>query len=174
MIAVNEFIAEAKTLCDVGGFNKFRELFCPQLGKSQSYVLRAIAAGKTTLAEHRAAERERKQRARASQKATATNSGTVPEKSKPLDDPAGAGLVEPRCIGAGQTREPAKPRSAVAPADDAQRAFTVRVMELDRSTAGQPPQRFAATAVPVEVLARLGTLLTDIAHLKKSDADGAR
>ena len=49
----------------------------------------------------------------------------------------------------------------------------VRVMELDRSTAKQPPQHFAATAVPVEVLARLGTLLTHIANLKKSNADGA-
>jgi hypothetical protein len=46
LIAIDELLAEAKELCDGGGFNKFRELFCPQLGKSQAYALLAIAAGK--------------------------------------------------------------------------------------------------------------------------------
>jgi hypothetical protein len=41
-------------------------------------------------------------------------------------------------------------------------------MDLDRRTAKRPSQRFSATAVPVEVLARLGNLLTDIANIKKS------
>ena len=46
LIAIDQLLAEAKELCDGGGFNKFRELFCPQLGKSQAYALLAIAAGK--------------------------------------------------------------------------------------------------------------------------------
>src|SRR5271170_150886 len=74
LIAIDRLLAEAKELCDGGGFKKFRELFCPQLGKSQAYALLAIAAGKKTLAEHRTKERERKQRTRANQKAAAANS----------------------------------------------------------------------------------------------------
>jgi hypothetical protein len=54
--------------------------------------------------------------------------------------------------------------------DEAMRAFTVLVMELSRRTAKRPPQHFSATAVPVDVLARLGSLLTDIANLKESEA----
>jgi hypothetical protein len=42
-------------------------------------------------------------------------------------------------------------------------------MELHRTTDRRPPERFAATAVPVDVLARLGSLLTDIANIKKSE-----
>src|ERR1700730_15263813 len=53
VIAINKLIAEARELCDVGGYDKFREMFCPQLGKSQAYVRLAIAAGKTTVVEHR-------------------------------------------------------------------------------------------------------------------------
>jgi hypothetical protein len=70
--------------------------------------------------------------------------------------------------------EPAKPRDAVAPSDEAKRAFTVQVMELYRGTAKRSPERFSATALPVEVLARLGHFLTDIANLKKSEAEDAR
>ena len=66
-IAVEELLAEAKGLCDRGGFNKFRELYCPKLAKSQAYALRAIAAGKKTGTEHRTEERERKRRTRANQ-----------------------------------------------------------------------------------------------------------
>jgi hypothetical protein len=59
----------------------------------------------------------------------------------------------------------------VAPGDKALRAFTLLVLELDRRTAERPPsQRFSATTVPVEVLARLGNLLTDIANIRKSEA----
>jgi hypothetical protein len=109
LIAVNKLVAEAKELCDGGGFNKFRELFCPQLGKSQAYALLAIAAGKKTLVEHRAAERERKQRTRATQRAATANSGTVPEKSEPLDAPTGAGTVEATNTATQHTPEQAKP-----------------------------------------------------------------
>ena len=79
-IAVDRLLVEAKSFCDTGGFEKFRELFCPQLGKSQAYKLLSIAAGKKTFAENRAEERDRKRRTRANQKAAAANSGTVPEK----------------------------------------------------------------------------------------------
>ena len=41
-------------------------------------------------------------------------------------------------------------------------------MELDRRAAKRPPERFSPTAVPVEVLRRLGALLTDIANLQST------
>jgi hypothetical protein len=81
LIAIEQLLDEAKKLCDGGGFKKFHELFCPKLGKSQAYAMRSIAAGKKTLGEHRAGERDRKRRTRANQKARAADSGTVPEKA---------------------------------------------------------------------------------------------
>jgi hypothetical protein len=130
--------------------------------------LRAIAAGKKTLAEHRTEERERKRKSRANQKAVAANSGTVPEKPNEEEGSTGTSALGVTNSTTEQTSEPSKPRSAAAPGDDALRAFTERIMELDRTTAKRPPQRFSATAVPVDVLARLGSLLTDIANIKKS------
>ena len=62
LIAIEKLLAEAKGLCDRGGFNKFRELYCPNLRKSQAYALRAIAGAKKTFAEHRTEERERKRK----------------------------------------------------------------------------------------------------------------
>jgi hypothetical protein len=95
LIAIEQLLAEAKGLCDGGGFKKFRELLCPQLGKSQAYALLAIAAGKKTFAEHRADERERKRRSRANQKALPTDSGTVPEKADVAKDEQPRGAAAP-------------------------------------------------------------------------------
>ena len=174
VIAVNKLIAEAKT---------FATSAASML--SGSCTVRSLASQKAMCC---GPSRPEKRRWRIIALRNA-NAGREPEQAKRQRQPIPGqsrkspsrwmilpGLAWLRLAASGrrQTPEPAKPRSAVAPADDAQRAFTMRVMELDRSTAGQPPQHFAATAVPVEVLARLGTLLTDIAHLKKSDADGAR
>jgi hypothetical protein len=164
LIAVNELIAEAKELCDRGGFKKFRELFCPHLGQSQSYVLHAIGAGKKTLTEHRTEERERKQKTRANQRAAA-NSGTVPEKSEPQDAAIDAGGLEATYA----TMEPACRRPGIAPGDKALTDFTSIVMELIRRTANRKPTRFAATAVTADELATLGNYLSDLANLKKSD-----
>jgi hypothetical protein len=169
LIAIEKLLAEAKELCDGGGFYKFRELYCPKLGRSQAYVLHAIAGGKKTLVEHRTAERERKQRARANQRAAAAKSGTVPDNLKRPEAHTDASSPEPTSTAEELTPEPKKPRSAVAPGDEALPFFTARVMELDRTTHKRPPERFSATAVPVEVLARLGCLLIDIANFKKSE-----
>ena len=170
VIAINKLIAEAQELCDVGGYNKFRELFCPQLGKSQAYVRLSISAGKTTLVEHRAKERERKKKTRAVQRATASNSGTVPEKPRPQGALKELREIEAPSIASQQTPEPAKPRSPVTPGDEGTRAFTEQVMELDRGTAEWPPERFSGTAVSADFLVRLGNRLIDIAKHKKIDA----
>ncbi len=82
LIAIQQLLAEAEKLCDGGGFKKFHELFCPQLGKSQAYALLAIGAGKKAFAEHRADECERKRRTRANQKARARDSGDSPGKMR--------------------------------------------------------------------------------------------
>ena len=77
-ISVNQLIAEAKTLCDEGGFNAFREKFFPNLGKSRVYELLAIGTGKKTVEEARASNRKRQAKHRAN-KAEASNSVTVTE-----------------------------------------------------------------------------------------------
>jgi hypothetical protein len=74
LIAVNQLLIEAKGLCDVGGFKKFRELFCPHLGKSQAYARLAIAAGKKTVEAHRAVNAKRNKQFRAKQKEKAATS----------------------------------------------------------------------------------------------------
>ena len=64
-ISAGRLLAEAKKLCDEGGFAAFHERFCPNLGKSRTYELLAIASGRKSLEQSRAinAERNRKHRA---------------------------------------------------------------------------------------------------------------
>ena len=81
-ISVNQLIAQAKELCDEGGFNAFREKFFPNLGTSRVYELLAIASNKKTVEETRASNRLRVAKHRAN-KAEAPVSVTVTEKSKP-------------------------------------------------------------------------------------------
>jgi hypothetical protein len=83
LIAAQELLAEAKTLCDAGGFKKFRELFCPQLGKTQAYVLRAIGAGKKTFEQHRMEQRGRQRKSRLKRSSQSDNSVTVTENLEP-------------------------------------------------------------------------------------------
>ena len=168
VIAINNLYAEAQELCDVGGYAKFRELFCPQLGKSQAYVRLAIAAGKPTLVEHHNGQRERKQKSRAKQRAAKANSVTVPEKSKPKDAPTEQGEIEAPSAPVEQTRGPTKPRRLVTSGDEALRDFTERVQELDRMKK-YPSTLLSGTAVSVEVLDRLGQRLKNIAKRKKRD-----
>jgi hypothetical protein len=171
LIAVNELIAEARELCDRGDFKRFRRLYCPHLGQSQAYALRAIGAGKKTFAEHRVEERERKQRTRASQRAAAANSGTVPENSNPQTEVPAAATEdgEPATTTiAPAPGGPVKPLSGVTP-NDMVSGFNSHVMELKRKISKHKVERFAATAVPADDLAKLGKFLTDLAILKKSD-----
>jgi len=65
--------------------------------------------------------------------------------------------------------EPAPPRrGAVTPKDEALFDFTERVLDLIRRTAKRKAERFAATAVKAEELARLGKFLSDLSNLKKA------
>jgi hypothetical protein len=173
LTAIEQLLAEAKKLCDNGGYKKFHELFCPQLGKSQAYAMLAIAAGKKTLAEHRASNRARVAKHRAKK---ADLSVTVTDKSQPAsserpesrpeDAPADAPGIVPD-----QKPEAAAPRRGATPKDEALFDFTAVVLELVRRTRGHKVGRFAKTAVKADDLAKLGKFLTDLADLKKPSAE---
>ena len=67
-IAVLQLLEKAKQNCDAGGFAAFQEKFCPDLGRSRAYELKAIATGKKSIEDIRASSRERQARCRASRK----------------------------------------------------------------------------------------------------------
>ena len=81
-ISVNQLIAEAKELCDGGGFHAFQKKFFPDLNKSRAYELLAIGTNKKSVEEIRADTRARVAKHRAS-KAAAPNSVTVTENAEP-------------------------------------------------------------------------------------------
>ncbi len=171
VIAVKKLIAEAKELCDVGGFDAFREKLFQNLGKSRAYEMLAIATNKKTIEETRAGTRERVAKHRAN-KAEATFSVTVTDEPlEPREAPIECGTLETASNPPEQALEPVKLRRGRAPAvDEALRDFSARVQDLDRRTDKKPARRFAGTTVPADKLARLGKLLTDLANLKKNDA----
>jgi hypothetical protein len=108
-----------------------------------------------------------------SKNAQATDTVTVTENSElePQELTAEGGTVEAASSVPQQTLEPVKlRRDRTQGEDEALRGFSAAVLDLDRRTAKRPPACFSTTAAPLEVLARLGKLLTDVANLKKSDA----
>ena len=62
-----------------------------------------------------------------------------------------------------------KSRKGVNPRPQVELTFAAAVKELDRVTKTRQPDRFAKTAVELDVLARLGQFLTDIASRKGKD-----
>ena len=68
-ISAGKLLAEAMAACDGGGFNKFRELCCPNLAKSRAHELLQIASAKKTAEEIKAATRERVNRHRSAKAA---------------------------------------------------------------------------------------------------------
>jgi hypothetical protein len=72
------YLAQAKDLCDEGGFEVFREKVCPDLGRSRAYELLAIANNKKSVSELRASTRERvaRHRANKTESVTVTDSKT--------------------------------------------------------------------------------------------------
>jgi hypothetical protein len=176
LIAIEQLLKEATELCDGGGFKKFRELFCPQLGKSQAYALLAIAAGRKTLAEHRANTRARTAKSRANKKAEA--SATVADESEPAPEPSERQESPPQVaptdapdIVPEQRPVAAAPRRPVTPKDDSLFEFTSLIARLLQKTEKRKPERFVKTAIPVDELDKLGKFLTDLADLKKPSAE---
>jgi hypothetical protein len=66
-----------------------------------------------------------------------------------------------------------KPRSGVRSKDDTLLWFTATICELSRKTGKQKPERFAATTVGTDDLAKLGVFLNDIAKLKAAGVRSA-
>ena len=165
VIAVNLLIAEAKELCDGGGYDKFRELYCPQLSKSQAYALLAIADVRKSLSQHRADERDRKQRSRANLK----NSGTVPEKPEPQGAPTDADKVEaPGTLPEQKPKPAASARAAPTAEDTGLRDFTYHVARLVQMTKGANPDRYIGMGIKSDALIKLGKFLSEISTLKSN------
>jgi hypothetical protein len=89
-IAVLQLLEKAKQDCDEGGFAAFQEKFCPDLGRSRVFELKAIATGKKTLEDTRAATRERvaRHRARQVESVTVTDSSPTADSSPSPTMPA--------------------------------------------------------------------------------------
>lgn len=91
-ISAGQLLAEAKAACDGGGFNKFRELCCPNLGKSRAHELLQIVSGQKTLEETKTATRERVNRHRAAK--AAALKVPAPQPSVTVTDDAEASTEE--------------------------------------------------------------------------------
>jgi hypothetical protein len=65
LTSAGQYLALAHDACTESGFDKFREKFIPNVGRSRAYELKAIATGQKSLEEIRAAGRERVARHRA-------------------------------------------------------------------------------------------------------------
>ena len=81
-ISAAGLLSEAKKLCDKGGFAAFRKRF--NLGKTRIYELLAIASGKKSVAQIRAAGAERNRKFRAANKAAAAVRHETESESKPV------------------------------------------------------------------------------------------
>jgi hypothetical protein len=165
-ISAGQLLVEAKKVCDEGGFDAFREKFCPTLCKSRAYELLEIATNKKSVEEVRTDSRERQKKSRANKKEATDNSVTVTENEaapEAQDAPMETIEVEAASI-VPQTPEPAsKPRSAVKTNDESSLEFTALCGRLLQKIDKQKPDRFAATGIPPDKLARLGKYLMDLA-----------
>src|SRR5262249_11250141 len=56
---VAQHLARTKEACDDGGFDAFREKFCPDLGRTRVYELLSIGADKKSIEQVRAETRAR-------------------------------------------------------------------------------------------------------------------
>jgi hypothetical protein len=156
-IAISQLLEETKSLCDEGGFKLFKEKFCAALGKSRSYELLAIAAGRKTIEQTKTRSRERQAMHRAKTKA------------KLAEAKAKLAVIE-----AAEAERPLvtdKPEhKAVTTKDIALCEFNEKVLRLVQMTRGHKPERFANTSVPASDLLRLGRLLEEVAAAASAEA----
>ena len=167
MDTIKALLDEAKRLCDEGGFKKFQEILCPQLGKSRAYELLAIARNTRSIEETRASTRKRVAKHRAN-KPAGPLSVTVTEK---LAEDALGGSPEDQGIDGGAPLVPeqlAKTQNESATGDPTLKNFSGFVRELVRTTSNENVKRFAETSVAVDELEQLGKFLTAIANFKRS------
>jgi hypothetical protein len=175
--AIGEYLARAKQACDDGGFNAFRERFCPDLGRSRTFELLQIAREKKSVDEIRASTRERVAKHRAKkvdESVTVTDSPPEVQEAGTTDD-----QVEARARPAAKAGEsvtvtdsPEAPtvvgELAANARDELLYNFNSAVVEVVRITKNQAGKRFVNTSVPADDLARLGKLLREVATLKRA------
>jgi hypothetical protein len=167
-IAINKLIEEAKELCDASGFEVLQEQFFPDLGRTRIYELLAIATNKKSVEEIRASTRKRVAKSRANKAAA---SATVADKTEPQTKEASPEVEGGLITGPlAETTGSAKSRSGVNPRDFTEVNFTKYVMELDKITHKKRSDRFAKTAVPADILDRLGKYLTKLSELTRVGA----
>ena len=170
--SIGQYLAKAKEACDEAGFEAFREKFCPNFGKTRAYELLAVGQNKKSIADLRASTRERVARHRAKQ---SDDARAEDSRVRYVTDKTGAEaqqeVPERAATVEGAAAEPAKPRRAVSPGDPSLREFDRLVVELSRKVSKFSPERFVATAVPADGLARLGKVLTEVAALLKEHQD---
>jgi hypothetical protein len=162
--AAGRYLAEAQMACDEGGFNAFREKFCPNLRQSRAYELLSIASGTKSVEDVRAANRKRVAKHRAKRKVVSVTVTENPEATPPAQGDLSAETVAVTPVQPGS--EPPEPRTSINPGRGALSNFTTVVMELVRLTKNKQPGHFTETGIPVGDLARLGRLLTELASLK--------
>jgi hypothetical protein len=181
--SIGQHLAEAKKLCDEGGFNAFREKYCPDLERTRVYELLAIGNGKKSLEDTRADTRKRAAKHRAKKLGLSAERepggeavGDVRYVTDSRGQTAGAGhtLTIPGNGDASdtvkeQTVEAVTPALADTPKDEGLFLFTRVVMQLEHCLGNHKPERFLKTAVPRNDLAKAGKFLSELAKLKKSD-----
>jgi hypothetical protein len=165
---IAQLLVTAQRACDDGGFNAFREMFFPNLGKSRVYELLTIGTNKKSFEEIKASTRARVAKHRAI-KAKAPPSVTVTDKPEP--GAQGAPEIEAPSIASEHVPEPTNPPSSVSPGHEALIGFSSVVCKLVQITRNKKAERYAKTTVSVDELASLGKFLTDVANLKMSGAD---
>jgi hypothetical protein len=189
---ITQLLAEAKAKCDGGGFNAFKEKYCPNLSRSRIYELLAIGSRKKTLKESRAEKRERVAKSRGKVSATSSvadkpqsgpvkktllESGEVITSPSPTDEDPAASAEKRKFENAALDEISAKtsaPRSGAAivhhksmnAADIALNEFNSHLLRLLQMTEKAKAARFAKTAVPAEKLNKLAVFLSDIANVK--------
>jgi hypothetical protein len=169
-ISAGQLLATANKACDDGGFDAFRERFCPGLRKSRAYELLTIATEKKSVDEIRANTRARVEKHRANKAKLSVTVTDKPDPSERQGAPSEVAPADSPSIVPQQTPEPAKPRGEVTPKDERCFEFTTLIEELKRRTKKQKVERFAKTAVEADDLVKLGQFLIDLAKLKKASS----
>jgi hypothetical protein len=166
-----QLLADAQGACDEGGFNKFREKFLPNLGKSRIDELHAIGISKKSIQEIKATRLRvamlRTKKAVPPQFRYNNGNAETDLQVVPKDH----GQIDAHSIASKQTPEPTKPRSSLSPGDEALMGFSSVVSKLVQITRKEKAERFAKTSVTAGELAELGGLIIEVARLKMSGAE---
>jgi hypothetical protein len=182
-------LADAKAICNAGGFKAFQEKFCPDIGRSRAYELFAMGTGKKTEEEVKANTRARQQRHRAknteqgvdtaaptmpSEASVSNGHGSVDDAEQGVRYSNGHGSTNDEKLKSHEELKSEKPQKALKPPlavaspDNALLEFNGLVARLLK-IAKQKPSRFTKTPHATEELKKLASFFTDLAAQKEKD-----